>query len=924
MSLNPTAPLDHEAILPPDTSDPGALRKREEQLHHVLRATGAGVFDLDLSTGTSYLAPNIGVIFGFDASHIVSHWSAFRDRLHPDDLRALRDASLESRQAERPLRQDCRITRADGTQGWVRIHADVQGDLRMPVRRAVGVVLDITEERRAAQALQQSEQQLRSAQRISGIGSWSWCVATNVVTWSEEMFRIMGIDPGTTPSFDLVLASAIDDGHRQQFGVLLQRALAGESNYDFEMPMRGADGAIRILHTRGEVTHDRAMTPIMMTGTAEDVTERRHAEHALRRSERELERAQQRARMGSFVRSLESGELWWSATTRAILEFAPDEVPSLDAALSRFDPGSNARYLAAVQHSIATGEPYEIEAETLLPSGRRLVIRLSGEVDRDEMGRPVSVHGLIADITAQRVQEQALRESEERFRTLWAASPIGIRLTDAHGASILANPRLLELFDCTLDEFLAEQWRERLHPDDRERIALVGREAVRDECDTRAEYRLLCASGRVRYLRATVAAVRTPDGRFAGHVGAIEDITQETETAIERTQIENQLRQTQKLESLGVLAGGIAHDFNNLLVGVLTNASMALLDLPVTSPARETVLNIERAAQRAADLTRQLLAYSGKGRFIIESVSLSDIASEMLQLLKTVVSKRATLTLDLADGLPMVKGDATQLRQILMNLITNASDSLNERNGEILLRTRVANVDRTAPSATMFGGPLLPGRYVVMDVIDNGSGMADETLQRIFDPFYTTKFTGRGLGLAATLGIVRGHGGAVVVTSTVGAGTTFSLYFPPSEGVRRDAPMVSVATLDGHGTILVVDDDAGVRSVARSLLVRRGFTVMLAENGREAVDLFAVHHAEIRAVLLDLTMPVMDGEDALRELRKTDMSVPVILMSGYSDVDVERTFTGAGLAGFVQKPFRVDDLYQTLAAALTGQRRTPM
>ncbi len=917
-------PRDDEAILPPDAGDAGALRKREEQLHHVLVATGAGVFDLDLSTGTSYLAPNIGVIFGFDASHGIIHWSTFRDRMHPDDLQALRDAMSASRHAGRPLRQDCRITRVDGTQGWVRIHADVQGDLRTPVRRVIGVVLDITEERRASQALQQSEQQLRSAQRISGIGSWTWCVATNVVTWSEEMFRIMGIDPGTTPSCDLVLASAIDDEHRQQFVVRQQRALAGESNFDFEMPMRRADGVIRILHTRGEVEHDRAMTPTMMTGTAEDVTERRHAEHVLRRSERELERALQRARMGSFVRSLESGELWWSGTTRALLEFAPDEVLSFAAAQSRFDSVSNARYLEAVEHSIATGEPYEVEAETLLPSGRRLVIRMSGEVDRDETGRPVSVHGLIADITTQRTQEQALRESEERFRTLWAASPIGIRLTDAQGASIFANPRLLELFDCTLEEFLAEHWRERLHPDDRERIALAGKNAVRNECDTRDEYRLLCPSGRVRYLRATVAAVRTPDGRFSGHVGAIEDITQETEIAIERTQMESQLRQTQKLESLGVLAGGIAHDFNNLLVGVLTNASIALLDLPVTSPARETVLNIERAAQRAADLTRQLLAYSGKGRFIIEPVSLSDLASEMLQLLKTVVSKRATLTLDLADELPLVKGDATQLRQILMNLITNASDSLNERNGEILLRTRVATVDRTTPSATTFGGPLLPGLYVVMDVIDSGSGMADQTLQRIFDPFYTTKFTGRGLGLAATLGIVRGHGGAVMVASTVGVGTTFSLYFPPSEGVRRDAPLVSVAAIDGHGIVLVVDDDAGVRSAARSLLVRRGFTVMLAENGREAVDLFAVHHAEIRAVLLDLTMPVMDGADALRELQKTNVSVPVILMSGYSNVDVERTFIGAGLAGFVQKPFRVDDLYQTLAAALSGLHRSSM
>ena len=921
MSQHSTTPPPPHAVPVTDDGATVASQKREEQLRYVLDATGAGVFDIELSTGAWYLAPNVGVIFGFGAHHVVTHWSEYRDRIHPDDMPALHAISVASRITRRTLQVDCRINRMDGSEGWIRIHADIQEDARTNKRRAVGVVLDITVERQAAAALKQSEQQLNNAQRISGIGSWSWRIATNTVTWSDEMFRIMGLPSNTVPSFELVLASAIDDAHREQFLARVQHAVAGDSSFDFEMPIRRADGSVRVLHRRGEVERDVNGSACMMTGTVEDVTDRRQSEEALRRSERELERAQQRARMGSFVRSLDSGELWWSNTARAILEFALDEVPSLEGALSRFDAVNSAKYLAAVQHSILTGEPYEVEAETVLPSGRQLVIRMSGEVDRDDVGRPISVHGVIADITAQRAQEQALRESEERFRTLWEASPIGIRLTDAQGASIYANPRLLELSDCTLAEFLAERWREGVHPDDRTRITLQGIEAVRDECDMRAEFRFQGANGRVRYLRATVAAVRTPDGRFSGHVGAIEDITQESEAAIERAEIEIQLRRTQKLESLGVLAGGIAHDFNNLLVGVLTNASMALLDLPVASPARETVLNIERAAQRAADLTRQLLAYSGKGRFIIESISLSDLAAEMLQLLKTVVSKRATLTLDLSDGLPLVKGDATQLRQILMNVITNASDSLNERNGEILLRTRVAHVERAAPSATMFGGPLLPGRYVVVDVIDSGSGMADETLQRIFDPFYTTKFTGRGLGLAATLGIVRGHGGAVEVTSTVGAGTTFSLYFPPSDGVRREMPLATVSTLDGYGTILVVDDDAGVRSVARSLLVRRGFTVLLAENGREAVDLFALHHADIRAVLLDLTMPVMDGEDALRELRKTDTSVPVILMSGYSDVDIERTFTGAGLAGFVQKPFRVDVLYQTLATALSGQRQ---
>ena len=783
---------------------------------------------------------------------------------------------------------------------------------------------DVTEqritERVNAKALFESERQLTTAQRIAGVGSWSWNVQTNEVSWSQEMFRIQGYDPALVqPSFELVLAVAVDEQHRAEFLAAVQRALSGEETFDFERPMRRPDGAVRLLHTRGEVERDAAGQPLRMTGTAEDVTERRHAETSLRQAEQELNRAQRMARIGSFVRSPSTGQLWWSPMTRAILEVPDGEDPTLQLALSRFPKDDAARYLALMTRSVETGEPYELEAETIMPSGRQVIVRISGEVDRDISGKATSVHGLLADITHQREQEHALRESEERFRTLCEASPVGIRMTDANGISLYANPRLLEMFDCSFDDFRTDRWRERIHPDDRDRVAAEGRDSIVNVRDKRVEYRIVRRDGRVTYMRATVAIIRGRDGKFAGHVGALEDLSEETEARLEKERLERQMHQTQKLESLGVLAGGIAHDFNNLLVGVLTNASMALLDLPPEAPVYDTVRDIERAAQRAADLTRQLLAYSGKGRFIIEPLSLSELAVEMTQLLRTVVSKRASLQLDLQHDLPLVRGDATQLRQVVMNLITNASDSLDEKNGEILLRTFTAEVTSNELGMVMFGGPLSPGSYVVLEVADTGSGMNDDTLQRIFDPFYTTKFTGRGLGLAATIGIVRGHDGAIAVSSTIGKGTSFSLYFPVGGGLRREVPASALVALVGHGTILVVDDDDGVRAVARSLLQRQGFTVILAVNGKEAVELFAQHRAEVRAVLLDLTMPVMSGEEALHQLRAQDPTVRIILMSGYSDVDVEGTFAGAGLSGFLQKPFRAEDVYRALAVALADQ-----
>ncbi len=895
---------------------------QDERLQRVLAASGATAFDLDLLTSDSYLDSRFGSIFGYADGQAPADWTAYVAHYNADDLAAMRQ------EAERAMREgssyecESRITRVDGSEGWVRVSADVQVDANGTPCRSTGTVTDITREKESAAALSEMQRLLNAAQRLAGVGSWSWNVRTGAVTWSEEMFRLQGYDPATvTPSFELVLATAVNDEHRADFMGKVQSALAGSAGYDFEMPMRRTDGEIRLFRARAEIERDASGQPTLMTGTAEDITERRRAEEAFRHSEQELFRAQRMARVGSFTRSMSSGLTSWSPMTRELLEFSADMEPSLDSAMSRLSASDAARYRALVQRAIDSGEPYEMEASTRLPSGRVAVLRLTGEVDRDAQGQAISVHGLLADVTAQREQEQALRISEERFRTVWESSPIGLRLSDARGVTLYVNPRALQMFECTLDEFMSESWRDRLHPDDRARVAAEGRDAVLRQREKKVEYRLLLSDNRVRYLRATVVSVHASDGQFAGHVGALEDRTDEVESALAKERMEQQMHQAQKLESLGVLAGGIAHDFNNLLVGVLTNASLALLELSAEQPAYGIVRDIERAAQRAADLTRQLLAYSGKGRFIVEAVSLSELAVEMTQLLRTVVSKHARLQLDVRHDLPLVHADATQLRQVVMNLITNASDSLGESAGEILLRTRVAHIEDAATNAVMFGGPLSPGPYVLLEVADTGGGMDADTVHRIFDPFFTTKFTGRGLGLAATLGIVRGHDGAVGVRSQPGAGTTVSLYFPIAQAARREPERSRNATPPGHGAILVVDDDDGVRAVARSLLQRQGFDVLLAANGVEGLEQFSEHRSEIRAILLDLTMPVMGGEETLKQLRQVDPDVRVILMSGYSDLDVEGAFVGAGLSGFLQKPFRADDVYHALEVALV---RTPL
>ena len=389
----------------------------------------------------------------------------------------------------------------------------------------------------------------------------------------------------------------------------------------------------------------------------------------------------------------------------------------------------------------------------------------------------------------------------------------------------------------------------------------------------------------------------------------------------ERRRVQVKLLHAQKLESLGVLAGGIAHDFNNLLVGVLGNAGLALQALPPDSPVKETIRDIETAALRAAELTHQLLAYAGKGQYVVQAVHLSHLVEEMTNLLGTAVSKNAKIEYHFPPSLPAIQGDATQLRQIVMNLITNASEAIGTSSGTITLATGMVQADRSYLADAQLGPGLPEGDYVYMEVRDTGHGMHASTLARIFDPFYSTKFTGRGLGLAAVLGIVRTHRGAIKVQSAPGQGTTMRVLLPAAgSGATGPAAVPRVsdpsATVTAGRTVLVVDDEEQVRAVARRILSAKGFAVRLASGGVEALRMVRDAPDGIDCVLLDLTMPDLSGADVMDELQRIRPDIKVILSSGYTRESSLPQFSGAGPAAFIQKPYRPADLLNTVRAVL--------
>jgi PAS domain S-box-containing protein len=710
------------------------------------------------------------------------------------------------------------------------------------------------------------------------------------------------------------------EGIAEEDGPAAQRALAevlekGEASLEAQMLTK--DGSkIPFLYTAKKFIIDGM--PFIL-GTGIDITARKQAEELLR-TEKNLSDAIIDSLPGIFYLFDEKGKfVRWNRRTEEVTGYSDTEIPFLY--VTDFFEGEDRELIAHRFKSVFEEGSVNAEATLVTKHGQRIPYYFTGL--RSTIGDKANVIGLGIDISTRKRTEEALQESEKKYRSLYQefrgildAIPDGVSLISPDLKIVWANETPGTTFmgkrpSETINQFCYQ--------------ARHGRSAPCEICEVQDCF----ASG-----KPTSGESTTPEGRTfeihavplhgdQGEVNAVievaRDITLRKRAEEEQAKLKEQMQEVQKLESLGVLAGGIAHDFNNLLTAILGNADLALLSMSPASPARSNVEEITRASFRAADLCRQMLAYSGKGQFVVGRYDLSEIVREMAQILKVSVSKKATLRYFFAEDLPPVEVDATQMRQVIMNLITNASEALGDQSGFISVSTGVMDCDRTYLADSYLDDKLPEGEYVYLEVADTGSGIDEETRRRIFDPFFTTKFTGRGLGLAAVLGIVRGHQGAIKVYSEVGQGTTFKVLLPAREwllGDRGHRAAQSVQTLAGGGTILLVDDDSEVRNVGSQMLERLGFKVLTAAHGKEGLKVFQECGNEIDCVILDLTMPEMGGEEVFRELRRLRSDVRVILSSGYNEQDVTRRFVGKGLAGFMQKPYTVAKLQEVLNSVL--------
>lgn len=427
--------------------------------------------------------------------------------------------------------------------------------------------------------------------------------------------------------------------------------------------------------------------------------------------------------------------------------------------------------------------------------------------------------------------------------------------------------------------------------------------------------------GKMRIFDTKKFPLLNEQNEIVGVLGISRDVTERHEDEKRRLELERQVQHAQKLESLGILAGGIAHDFNNLLTGILGYSDLALSAMMPGSSVHGYIEEVVKGARQAAALTQQMLAYSGKGRFVVKALDLAKLIEEMGRLLEISISKKCILRYEFIPGLPLIEADASQVRQIVMNLVINASEAIGDRSGVIAVSTGMMFCDKAYFSETYLDENLTEGLYVYLEVSDNGCGMSPETQAKIFDPFFTTKFTGRGLGLAAVLGIVRGHRGAVKVYSELGRGTTMKVLFPASEQQGANARIAPTSPVGWRtsGLALVVDDEESVRALARVMLEKMGFSVISAADGREAVEVFRQKADQIDLVLLDMTMPHLNGEETFREMRRIRSGVCTILSSGYNEQSATNRFAGKGLAGFIQKPYRYEGLRDVVQKAIEAR-----
>jgi two-component system, cell cycle sensor histidine kinase and response regulator CckA len=882
-----------------------------ERCRLALHGAKIGLFDWDLRTNEVYLSAEWKRQVGYQDQEIASDLDEWERRVHPDDLpvvsRTVR-AFLAQPWPDQPL--EFRFRHKNGSYRWMLIQASVQVDAEGRPLRIFGSHADITERKRAELALRESEQAYRSLVETSRDLTWSLDAECRLTFVNAAARAIYGYEPAEMLGRPFTDFESAEQARKDL--VVLARIQAGAQSLNYETIHLRKDGTPVWLNFNAVVLRDGQGAVLGSMGTAQDITEKKLAEEALRERERELRLITNNlsgpvSRVNRELRYLFVNDQYERVFGKARAEVVGHTMPEVIGA-------ELFRHVEPYVRRVLTGERVTFETQVHVPTGTEDA-RVTFVPDLDPNREVIGFFVLAFDITARRQAEAALRESDRRLKTLISNLPGCVyRMT--------GNPDLppdfisegvVRLTGFTQHEYLLDRtvtWNAGIHPDDREAVSAIVQSSLAAREPYESEYRIRTKSGETKWVWERGGGHFSASGDLTALEGFITDITA-------RKQLEEQLRQVQKLEAVGQLAGGVAHDFNNVLSVIQGHLSMLELDCDLTVAARDSIGEIRQAADRAANLTRQLLTFSRRQTRRPCRLDLNDVVKNMARMLQRILGEDIAMVLDLLPGALVVSADAGMMEQVLLNLAVNSRDAM-PRGGQLRVETSMVDLDSAAiarmPQARA-------GAFVCLTTSDTGTGIPAQVLPRIFEPFFSTKELGRGtgLGLATVYGIVQQHEGWILVDSELGVGTTFRVYLPRQSGRILEAPRrwTPIASPGGHETILFVEDEPALRALIGNLLSRRGYRVLVAASGPEALEQWRAHASEVNLLLTDLVMPDgMSGFDLGARLAGEVPWLRVIYTSGYSPEIAGRGQALVAGVNFLAKPFDPDLLLCTVRAAL--------